>query len=495
MTFSSPSFAPLDERSAAPLYRQLYNRVLAAIAADTLAPGDRLPSARAMAKELGVARGTVELAYSLLTSEGYLLALKQKGTVVNPELRPPAAAATVQPPASDGPEDTDALQRPPQLLPFQLGLPAMDAFPRKIWARLGARYLRGMQPGDLDYPPPLGLPALRSAIASYLQMSRGIACTAQQVFITSGWRSSLSLVAQTLLRNGERAWVEDPGYPVTRQVLRQFGLELEGVAVDAEGMNVEQAIANARAAQVAMVTPGHQSPLSMALSLPRQQLLLDWAASTGAWIVEDDYDSEYRYVSRPLPPLASLDRHGRVLYAGTFSKVLFPGIRLAYLVVPLAQVAAFERVAHALFSGGSPSMTQALVAQFIAEGHFTRHIQRMRRLYNERRALTLGALERSLPKGWHVERSPGGMHLLLRLPQGVSDTLLAEQLLAKGFAVQALSPWHLALPRRSGLLLSFTNCASAAQGEQLGALISEKLSHSPRPLAPAANLLANNREP
>lgn len=477
MTSTKPPFAPLEEQSALPLYRQLYDRVLAAVAAGTLSPGDRLPSARAMAKELGVARGTVELAYSLLASEGYLLALGQKGTVINPELQKPVSAATALPVSSQVIEDApDSLWRPPQLLPFQMGVPALDAFPRKIWARLGARYLRGMRLGDLDYPAPHGLAALRSAIASYVQVSRGIDCGAHQVFITSGWRNSLSLVAHTLLQPGECAWVEDPGYPTTRQVLRQFGLELEAVPVDAEGMNVEHAIAGSRAAQVVMVTLGHQSPLSMALSLPRRQLLLDWAARTGGWIVEDDYDGEYRYVSRPLPALASLDRHGRVLYAGTFSKVLFPGIRLAYLVVPQAQVAAFERVGRALFAAGSPSITQALVAEFVAEGHFARHIQRMRRLYNERRALTIEALERSLPKGMQVERSPGGMHLVLRLPEDVSDTALAEQVLARGMSIQALSRWAASSQRQSGLLLSFTNCATTAPGEQLGALISKLLS-------------------
>jgi len=477
MTSYSHPFTALDGQLGSPLYRQIYDRVLAAIAAETLCSGDRLPSARALAKELGVARGTVELAYSLLTSEGYLLALGQKGTVVNPELQKPPMSGTTLPVSSEVIENSpDALWRPPHLLPFQMGVPALDEFPRKIWARLGARYLRGMRSGDLDYPSPHGLPALRSAIASYLQVSRGIDCGAHQVFITSGWRSSLSLVAHTLLHAGERAWVEDPGYPTTRQVLRQFGMEIEAVPVDAEGMDVEQAITRPHPAQVVMVTPGHQSPLCMALSLPRRQLLLDWAARNGAWVVEDDYDGEYRYVSRPLPALASLDRNGRVLYAGTFSKVLFPGIRLAYLVVPQGKVAAFERVGRALFSACSPAITQALVAEFIAEGHFTRHIQRMRRLYSERRDWTIQALERSLPKGMQVERSPGGMHVVLRLPEGVSDTALAEQLLAKGMAVQPLSRWSVSSRRQSGLLLSFTNCASAAQGEQLGALINHALS-------------------
>ncbi len=274
MTSCSHPFASLDGQPGSPLYRQLYDRVLAAIAAGTLSPGDRLPSVRALAKDLGVARGTIELAYSLLTSEGYLLALGQKGTVVNPELQKPLLSAPALSVSSEVIENSpDALWRPPQLLPFQMGVPAMDEFPRKIWARLGARYLRGMRSGDLDYPPPHGLPALRSAIASYLQVSRGIDCGAHQVFITSGWRSSLSLIAHTLLRAGERAWVEDPGYPTTRQVLRQFGIELEAVPVDAEGMDVEQAIARHQAAQVVMVTPGHQSPLCMALSFASETVV------------------------------------------------------------------------------------------------------------------------------------------------------------------------------------------------------------------------------
>ncbi|GLK90221.1 MocR-like pyridoxine biosynthesis transcription factor PdxR [Pseudomonas turukhanskensis] len=474
-TTPSPSFAPLTDLPDTPLYRQLYDRILAAIAAGTLAPGARLPSARAMAKELGVARGTIELAYSLLTSEGYLLARGQAGTVVNPDLQKPPTTAALPSEAAPVEDAPDSLWRPAQLLPFQLGVPALDAFPRKIWARLGARYLRGMRLGDLDYPAPHGLPQLRSAIASYLQVSRGIDCGAHQVFITSGWRSSLTFIAHTLLLAGERAWVEDPGFPPTRQILRQFGLDMAPVAVDADGINVAQGIASADDAKVAIVTPGHQSPLSMALSLPRRQLLLDWAATRNAWVVEDDYDGEYRYVSRPLPALASLDRHGRVLYAGTFSKVLFPGIRLAYLVVPQAQVAAFERVGRALFAAGSPSMTQALVAEFIAEGHFTRHIQRMRRLYSERRTSTIAALERGMPAHIRVEPSPGGMHLVVRLADDVNDIALAEQLLAKGYSLQALSRWAASTQRISGLLLSFTNCATTAQAEQLGALIGKAL--------------------
>lgn len=468
----SDALTDANTTDSAPLYRQLYDRVRAAIASGSLAPGDRIPSARALAKELGVARGTVELAYSTLVGEGYLLTRGQAGTIVNPDLRRSTAPAGA--PAADVntiANDPDMLWRPPQLLPFQLGVPALDAFPRKIWARLGASYLRSMRSLDMDYPAPHGLPALRSAIASYLQVARGIDCGAHQVFITTGWRHSLMFVLQALLARGDRAWVENPGYPPARQVLRQFGVEPLPVAVDRHGLDVDLAIERYRDARLAVVTPAHQSPLSMTLSLPRRQALLEWAAQRGAWVVEDDYDGEYRYVSRPLPALASLDRHGRVLYAGTFSKVLFPGIRLAYLVVPQEQVATFERVGRALFAAATPAMTQAILAQFMSAGHFARHIQRMRRLYSERRAQTMAALERGLQGCVRVEPSPGGMHLVLRLPPETSDRRLAEQLLQEGMAVQPLSPWWVGAPQGPAILASFTNCTQPEQAERLGELV------------------------
>jgi len=474
---SPDAFAPLAGESGTPLYRQLYDRVRASIAAGDLAPGDRVPSARALAQELGVARGTIELAYELLTSEGYLLARGQAGTVVNPALTPAQAPRSppVAPPDASLVPSQDSLSRPAQLLPFQMGVPAMDAFPRKIWARLGARYLRGMQAADLDYPPPHGLPALRSAIAAYLQVARGIDCGAHQVFVTSGYRASLQLAALAVMQRGDRAWVEDPGYPPTRQLLRESGLLPVAVPVDADGLMVERGIALAPDARVVTVTPAHQSPLSMSLSLPRRHALLEWAAAQGAWVVEDDYDGEYRYASRPLPALASLDRHGRVLYAGTFSKLLFPGIRLAYLVVPQAQVAAFERVARIFFAAATPAITQAIVADFMAEGHFSRHIQRMRKLYAERRAATIAALERGLGGSLRTEPQPGGMHLVLRLPGARSDLPLAEKLLAQGLAVQPMSRWWASERTDSALLLSFTNCTTPAQAERLGSLIRQYL--------------------
>ncbi|MCL6315358.1 PLP-dependent aminotransferase family protein [Pectobacterium atrosepticum] len=465
-------FSPISFQESTPLYRQLYERVRRAISVGLLFPGDRLPSARMLAKELGVARGTIEQAYSLLIAEGYLQAHGQAGTRVNPDLPSaslPVAEAPVSPSAPDA--EQQILWRPSQLLPFQMGVPAFDAFPRKLWARLGARYLRSMQLPDLDYPAPYGLPALRNAIASYLQVSRGIDCTANQVFITSGWRANLQLATLALLKSGQRVWVEDPGYPPTRQLLSQSGLCPIAVSVDREGINVERGIAQANDASMAVVTPAHQSPLSMSLSLPRRQALLQWATAQNAWIMEDDYDGEYRYISRPLPALASLDRHGRVLYAGTFSKVLFPGIRLAYLVVPQSQVAAFEHINRIFFASASPTMTQSIVASFITEGHFARHIQRTRRLYAERRTATITVLQGILGNRIRIDSQPGGMHLVLRLPDKFSDRQLADRLLAQGIAVQPLSRWAVSGSGDNALLVSFTNCTTVMESERLAALI------------------------
>lgn len=455
----------VSDATGDPLYRQVYERFRGAIAEGTLKPGDRIPSARALAKEIGVARGTIEVAYSLLASEGYIQARGQAGTIVSPNLQPltrPAPAAKARP--------AEVLEegwvQPAAPLPFQMGLPALDAFPRKIWARLGARQLRGMQPPDLAYPDPAGLLGLRTATAAYLQVARGIQCTPGQVFITSGYNNTMQLIMQALFKPGDSVWVEDPGYPPTRALLAQAGMQAVPVPVDAEGIVVEAGIAEEPRARAAVVTPAHQSPLCLSLSLPRRQALLDWAERNSAWIVEDDYDGEYRYVGRPLPALKSLDRQGRVLYCGTFSKVLFPGMRLAYLVVPEEQAPRFERLCL-LLAGGAPALTQAILTSFINEGHFGRHIQRMRRLYSERRDATAAAMSAVLGNRLHIEPQPGGMHLVARLEGYQTDRELASRMIQHGLYAHALSHWSAAPDARSGLLMSFTNVVSAEQAAQL----------------------------
>ncbi len=398
--------APLDEAATEPFYRQIYDRFRGAIASGVLNPGDRIPSARALTKELGLARGTIEAAYSLLAAEGYIEARGQAGTIVSPSLKPRMPVASLLLPSERS--ITAPSFRPDSVLPFQMGLPALDAFPRKIWARLSARSVRAMQPSDMTHPAVAGMPALRAQIAAYLQVSRGINCAPSQVFVTSGYRHTITLIAQSLLKAGDRIWLEDPGYPPTRELLGHMKMTAVPVPVDGEGMVVADGVKAAPRARAAVVTPAHQSPLCLSLSLPRRLALLDWATRNNAWIIEDDYDGEYRYVSRPLPALKSLDRDGRVLYSGTFSKVLFPSLRLAYLVVPETQVERFEEIMN-VFAAGSSQLTQAIVTAFVTEGHFARHIQRMRKLYAERRNVTAAGLESVLRQAYE-DRFTAGWH-------------------------------------------------------------------------------------
>ena len=296
---------------------------------------------------------------------------------------------------------------------------------------------------------------------------RGINCAASQVFVTSGYRHTIELIGLALLKAGDRVWLEDPGYPPTRELLAHMQIAAVPVHVDQEGMVVAEGIKSAPRARAAVVTPAHQSPLGVSLPLPRRQALLDWAGRHNAWIVEDDYDGEYRYVSRPLPALKSLDRDGRVLYAGTFSKVLFPSIRLAYLVVPESQVERFEQIIQT-FAGGSPELTQAIVTAFITEGHFARHIQRMRRLYAERREATSAGLQSVLGQHVRIDAQPGGMHLILRLQGRQSDRELVARMREEGLYAEALSDWTKEGEGASALLVNFTNIDSRRTAEKLG---------------------------
>jgi GntR family transcriptional regulator / MocR family aminotransferase len=462
--------SPLDPTAADPFYRQIYDRFRGAIASGLLKPGDRIPSARALTKELGLARGTIEAAYSLLAAEGYIQARGQAGTIVTPGLKLQTPVASPMP--RSNPSIAAVSFRPDSILPFQMGLPALDMFPRKIWARLGARCVRAMRPSDMAHPPIYGLPALRTEIAAYLQVSRGINCAPSQIFVTSGYRHTIELVAHSLLKAGDRVWLENPGYPPTRELLGHMNIAAASVPVDREGMVISDGIKLAPRARAAVVTPAHQSPLCVSLALPRRLALLDWATRNNAWIIEDDYDGEYRYVSRPLPALKSLDRDGRVLYAGTFSKVLFPSLRLAYLVVPETQVERFEQVTEAL-AGGSPQLTQAIVTAFITEGHFARHIQRMRKLYAERRQATAAGLESVLGKHVRIDSQPGGMHLILRLQGRRSDRRLVARMREDGLYGEALTDWVMDRDGASALLLNFTNIDSQRTAETLGRRISK----------------------
>ncbi|WP_296268366.1 PLP-dependent aminotransferase family protein [Pseudomonas sp. UBA6562] len=448
----------LDPSQPVPIYRQIYQRFCECIADGRLRPGDRVPAVRALAAELNLARGTVDAAYQLLIGEGYLIARGAAGTVVTPQLAPVASPTHRAPVASTTHQAAHCGALP---LALQIGLPALDAFPRKLWTRLAGRQLRQAGLEGLVYPDSRGYAPLRSAIASYLGISRGITCHPDQVFVCAGYRACLDLISHTLMRQGDTCWLEEPGYFMARNALLEAGAQLVPVPVDDQGLNVAQGIARAPDAGFAVVTPTHQSPLGVSLSLPRRFALLDWANRQGSWIIEDDYDSEYRYQGKPLPALKSLDQQGRVLYTGTFSKVLFPGLRLAYLVVPAEQNQAFARQADRLHNH-CPHLLQATVAAFLNEGHFARHLKKMRTLYARRRQWLVDALHQQFGDRLQISAQVGGMHLVVGLCEG-NDIELAQRARAAGIAVEPLSRWYLEAKPRHGLVLGFTNITCVEQ--------------------------------
>jgi GntR family transcriptional regulator / MocR family aminotransferase len=371
-------------------------------------------------------------------------------------------------------------------LPFQPGLPALDAFPRKLWSRLTARRARRLAPGDLAHAAGPGYAPLRQAVAAYLAVARGVIAAPERILITAGFQGALGLITRVLLAPGERAWVEDPGYFLAREGLAAAGATLVPVPVDAQGLDVAAGVARAPDARLALVTPAHQAPLGMTLSRPRRLALLAWARAAGAWIVEDDYDSEYHYKGLPPAPLKSLDRDERVLYVGSFSKILFPALRLGYLVLPESLVDRFRHVARRLQPAGTP-LDQAVTVDFMAEGHFARHIRRMRHLYERRRRALAEALRASFGPRFAIEMQVGGMRLIARLEAVEDDRALAARALAHGLAPSPLSLFYAGPPRDRGLLLGFTNVPeenAAAEAERLRRAL-EPSAPTPPPPAPA----------
>ena len=453
---------------AGKLYRQIYARVRGSIADGQLQPGDRLPSARAYAQELGVARGTVDLAYAILAGEGYIETNGRAGTRVAHGVARMIAVA-----------DAPAVPAQPNatfqhgMLPLAPGVPAFDLFPRKVWTQLVRRHVRGLGRSELTYPDPQGSLKLREAVAAYLGLSRGVTCTADEIVITGGFQSAVGLVCQAMLPAGGKAWIEDPGYTRIRRALKEIGACPVEIPVDEEGLDVAAGIARAPNARCAIVAPAHQFPMGVAMSLSRRLQLLDWAGRADAWIMEDDFDGEFRYQGRPLPALKSLDRSGRVFYTGTFSKTLFPGLRLGYLVVPPSELARFRDLMQYV-DGGRSALEQAVTAEFLSEGHFARHIKKMRNAYRSRRAALAAALAARFGPGTRIEQGAGGLHLLLHVEGGLGT--LSGMAWNSGKALGAI-PMRLLtdLPSlRDALLVGFANVAerqAPQMAEQLHAIV------------------------
>ncbi len=446
----------LDRRLATPLFRQVYHRVRDAILDGTLPPGATLPSSRSLAAQLSTARGTVELAYAVLAGEGYVVGNATSGTMVNPALRHLPAAGSDNELRRTIIQPRPAPDRPASARPFQMGLPALDAFPRKAWARLIAYHTRSLSESAMVAPEPAGYTPLRQAIAGYLAIARGVRCSPAQIFITAGYQGSVGLITRSLLAPGDTVWFENPGYFRARDALAKAGASIVPVRVDGGGLDIGFAVSGLPSARLAVVTPSNQCPLGVTLSLPRRLELLAWAGQTGAWILEDDYDSEFRYEGRPLPALKSLDEADRVLYAGSFSKVLSPGLRLGYLVVPLSEIDRFSRDAE-LLAPMSSLLDQVVVADFITQGAFARHLKRMRRLYAERRRALVSALDNVFGGSLEIDVPSGGLHVIGRVRGCRDDAGLAARAQRAGLAPFPLSLCSVGPPVDSGLMLSFSN--------------------------------------
>jgi GntR family transcriptional regulator/MocR family aminotransferase len=457
-TAGSDFVTAISRRGPIPIYRQIYDRVRHGIASGTLHPGSRLPSARNLASDLGIARGTVEDAYGLLLAEGYIERHAQAGTVIAQFLDDSAAWTRLLAPAvaSRMPATASKISAERVFSPFQLGQPAFDAFPRAAWARLIARHARAPIAAGAGHPDHTGYVPLKAAIARYLGLSRGVVCAPAQVLITNGYQAAIDLLGRSLLRERDDVWFEEPGYPFARGALRATGARLIPVRVDNDGMRVADGIAAAPKARLVVTTPAHQSPLCVALSLPRRLQLLEWARRQKAWIVEDDYDGEFHYGGRPLPALKSLDRSDRVIYAGSFSKTLLPELRLGYLVVPLELV---DRLTTAAMAGSAAPgrLMQAAVCEFLESGHFARHVHRMRQLYAERRSALADELNRTFGDLITLDLQHGGMHLVARLPRSCNDLAVAKRAAAAGLALQPLSETYMKRTHQQGMLLGFTN--------------------------------------
>jgi GntR family transcriptional regulator / MocR family aminotransferase len=449
----------IDRASRTPLHRQIYDGIRRAILDGLLAPGRRIPSTRSLALDLAVSRLPVLTAYDQLLHEGYLEGRVGSGTYVSAAL--PDDLLRIRQPL-DSPIRSNARRRRPAprareyggLGPFRMSLPALDQFPRAMWARLVARHAHALSPAQMAYSDPAGIVALRVAIAEHLRLARGVRCEAEQVLIASGSQAALRLSAAVLLARGDRVAIEEPGYPGARSALAAAGAELVPVPVDDEGLGVEALRARGRRIRAVYVTPSHQYPLGVSMTAGRRLALLDWAFRQDAWILEDDYDSEYRYVSRPLGALQGMDSHERVVYIGTFSKVLFPALRVGFLVVPpsLWQRFVDARLALDLFS---PTLYQLAVADFLREGHFARHLRHMRGVYLARRDALLAGLARYCGDALTVYNADAGIHLAVGLRDNPGDAKVVQQLADRGLTAIALSGCFTGAHRRNGLLLGF----------------------------------------
>lgn len=495
--FDSTFIPPITiyKRDARPIYGQLYDWFRAAIAEGKMRPGQRLPSTRSMALELQVSRISVFNAYEQLRSEGYLETFVGSGTSVaraipDDALRPsPAGRGKVQVHGDSLPRRMSArgvllskLSFEPwlhSLGPFRVSLPALDHFPINIWSKLLAQHSQRQSRGIMAYGDTLGYLPFREAIAEYLAVFRGVRCDPSQILVTSGSQQALQIAAQVLLDPGDRLLVEEPGYPGARLAFLSVGVQPAPVPVDDNGIVVPQLRGQGRSGRVVYVTPSHQYPLGMTMGAARRMSLLKWAIQSGSWIIEDDYDSEYRFGSRPIASLQGLDTSARVIYIGTFSKVLFPALRIGYMVLPKDLVPSFSAALDASAISSS-TLYQSVLTDFIREGHFARHVRRMRMLYIDRRKTLINAVETYMKRNVEVKGDDAGMHLVVLLPVGVDDVAVSREAAHNGISAMPLSSCYIKPPDRGGLILGYAGVSPRRirEGVQKLALILKRCTPS-----------------
>jgi GntR family transcriptional regulator/MocR family aminotransferase len=490
----------LDRTADQPLYRQIYDGIRLAIVNRQLEPGMRLPSSRDLADILDVSRNTIINAIDQLIAEGYMETRPGAGTYVTRSLPEDIMRFFSEPsPRSQSVGTERELsvrgRRYAQLADrwqqwtgkhyrskdrvFSIGTPDLNEFPFQLWGQLSARHYRNTPLPRLGQEnSAAGLGILREAIAEYLKTSRAVRCDPDQIIIVSGSQHALHIAADVLLDVDDKVWFEEPGYAGARNVFRTTGGDIIPIRVDDEGLDVDAGIKKAPDARLIYTTPSHQFPLGSTMSLARRFKLLDWAEQAGAWIIEDDYDSEFRYSGHPLASLQGLDVHNRVIYIGTFSKVLFPALRLGYMVVPPDLVGTF-RAARTVMDQCPPVVPQAVVADFIMEGHFSRHIRRMRKLYGEKRDRFVDAVEHYLGDCVTLKHSEAGMHVTCWLSDNLHAGLVWQRACEHEIEVIPLSVYYCDTPTNvNGLMLGYTgaSCDNIERGvEKLAYAVDEAL--------------------
>ena len=458
----------LNRSIRTPLYLQLYRELREAIETGRFHSKARLPSSRSLAQDLGLSRKTVVDAFEQLTAEGYLESSVGSGTYVSGVLPQPLLSAQMRKSRSGNPgiasKATSRRGRKiarispffPAVkpLPFRHGLPALDAFPLKLWTQLSATRLRTLATEQLGYGDPKGFRPLREAISWYLGTSRAVRCEADQVVIVAGSQQAIYLAGLVLLDKDDAVWIEDPGYLGARGAFQIAGARLIPVPVDEQGLRVSEGVRVNPNARLVYTTPSNQYPTTVTMSLSRRLELLEWAQSSGSWIIEDDYDSEFRYNSRPIASLQGLDRYGRVIYLGTFSKLLAPTLRLGYFVLPPELVEVFS-AASSLISRHPPSLEQVVLTDFVEQGHLARHIRRMRTLYMERQADFLEAARAELGGLLEITAPEAGTHVVAKLPRGVDARVAARSAELHGVETRPLANYYLSGSGPSGLILGY----------------------------------------